>query len=147
MMRNILYQYPLPSIVLAMLCLLVAPPSQAESRQFGAYEVHYSVFASSFLKPDIAAAYGIVRGQDRGILNIVVRKDNATVEADMKGTRGDLVRKEDLAFRAIREDGAIYYIAEFSFVSAETLYFNVAVTPAGDTSVLRLEFNQPLYAD
>lgn len=148
-MMNLLSRLRLPLLGMLTAWLLQAAMLHAESRQFGSIEVHYSVFTASFLRPEIAAAYGIVRGRDRGVLNIAVRDTTppGPVEATVRGTRSDLIRKEDLEFREIREDGAIYHIAEFPFVDGETVYFNVSVTPAGATSPLRLEFSQALHAD
>ena len=54
--------------LLAMTALLLALPWQAafaEVQTFGRYEVYYSLFASDFLRPEIARAYGIVRANDR----------------------------------------------------------------------------------
>ena len=63
--------------LLAMAVLLLALPWQAafaEVKTFGRYEVHYIIFASDFLRPEIARAYGIVRANDRAVLNIAVRR-------------------------------------------------------------------------
>ncbi len=147
MMNTLQRLFPFPPLALTALFLLSAAALHAETRQFGAFEVHYSVFTSSFLQPDIAAAYGIVRGRDRAVLNVAVRGTAGALEARLGGTRSDLIRKEELVFRTIREDGAIYYIAEFGFTSGEMLYFDLAITPAGETSPLHLEFSQALHAD
>ena len=88
-----------------------------------------------------------MRGRDRAVLNVAVRNAAGSVEAQLTGTRSDLIRKEQLAFRAIREDGAIYYIAEFGFTSGETLYFDLAITPTGEATPLQLKFSQALHAD
>ncbi|HMV72289.1 MAG TPA: DUF4426 domain-containing protein [Pseudomonadales bacterium] len=138
---------PLLALTLGAVSLLVVSTARAETRRFGAFEVHYSAFTSSFLQPGIAAAYGIVRGRDRAVLNVAVRNAAGSVEAQLTGTRSDLIRKEQLAFRAIREDGAIYYIAEFGFTSGETLYFDLAITPTGEATPLQLKFSQALHAD
>ncbi|MCB1631247.1 MAG: DUF4426 domain-containing protein [Pseudomonadales bacterium] len=138
---------PLLALTLGAMSLLSASTARAETRRFGAFEVHYSAFTSSFLQPGIAAAYGIVRGRDRAVLNVAVRNAAGSMEAQLTGTRGDLIRKEQLAFRAIREDGAIYYIAEFGFTSGETLYFDLVITLAGEATPLQLKFSQALHAD
>ncbi len=136
------------SLFACLLALLVlATPLGAETRRFGDIEVHYSVFASSFLQPDVAAAYGIVRARDRAVVNVALRGPGGALAARIDGTRSDLIRKDALGFREIREDGAIYYLAEIKFISAETLYFDLAITPEGGTSALRLEFSQALHAD
>ena len=61
---------------LLLLLAIVASSSTAHgqySRQFDRWEVHYSVVNSTFLAPETAARYGIVRGRDRAILNHVRR--------------------------------------------------------------------------
>ncbi len=37
--------------------------------------MHYSVFNSSFLQPDIATAAGLTRSKTQGVLNIAALKD------------------------------------------------------------------------
>jgi len=138
---------PFAALAAWVLLALLATAARAETRQFGAYELHYSVFTSDFLQPDIAAAYGIVRAKDRALLNVAVRRDGATVGATLAGTRSDLIRKTPLEFREIREEQAVYYIAEFGFVDGETVYFDISVLPAGETRPLVLQFQQVLYAD
>ena len=141
---------PFATLATVLLLALLATTTRAEMRQYGSFEVHYSVFSSSFLQPGIAAAYGIVRAKDRALVNIAVRRgtgDAATVSAVLSGTRGDLIHKAPLEFREIREEQAVYYIAEFGFVSGETQYFDIAIQPAGEARPLVLQFNHALYAD
>jgi len=126
--------------------------ASAEMQQFGAYEVHYSVFVSSFLQPAVAESYGIVRARDRAVLNIAVRlrgRDGATraVASTLDGTRGDLIYKEALRFREIREQDAVYYLADFPFIEGETHYFDIRVRPEGETGELGLQFSKTLYED
>ena len=140
---------PFTTLAAALLLALLATAARAEMRQYGSFEVHYSVFSSSFLQPDVAAAYGIVRAKDRALINIAVRRgtgDAATVSAAVSGTRGDLIHKTPLGFREIREEQAVYYIAEFDFVSGETQYFDIAILPAGEARPLVMQFNHALYA-
>jgi hypothetical protein len=133
--------------LLAMLALTGA--TRAESRQFGDYDAHYSVFASSFLQPAVASAYGIVRANDRAVLNIALRQRSLdkAVAARVTGTRGDLIYKHPLEFREVREDGAIYYLADFPFLNDETLYFEVDIGPEEDSGTLKLRFEKVLYVD
>jgi hypothetical protein len=141
---------PAAALATGLLLALLAWTAQAEVRQYGSFEVHYSVFGSSFLQPDVAAAYGIVRAKDRAVINIAIRRgsgDAAAVSATLRGTRGDLIRKTPLEFREIREQQAVYYIAEFGFLDGETQYFDIAIQPAGEARALELRFSQVLYAD
>jgi len=141
--------------LLAMAVLLLALPWQAafaEMQAFGRYEVYYSLFASDFLRPEIARAYGIVRANDRAVLNIAVRRlepagGSVPIKAKVEGTRSDLVHTRDLELREVIEEGAIYYLAEFPFRNDETHYFKVRIHPDGDTSTLDLQFKQTLYVD
>jgi hypothetical protein len=132
--------------------LALAARASAETQQFGAYEVHYSVFVSSFLQPAVAESYGIVRARDRAVLNIAVRlrgRDGATraVASTLDGTRGDLIYKEALRFREIREQDVVYYLADFQFIEGETHYFDIRVRPEGETGELGLQFSKTLYED
>ena len=141
--------------LLAMAVLLLALPWQAafaEVKTFGRYEVHYIIFASDFLRPEIARAYGIVRANDRAVLNVAVRRlepsgGSVPIKAKVEGTRSDLVHVRDLELREVIEEGAIYYLAEFPFRDDETHYLKVKIHPEGDTSTLDLQFQQTLYVD
>ena len=49
-------------IIPFLIALCMALPAAAERKQsFGDLDVHYSVFNSSFLQPDIAAAAGVLK--------------------------------------------------------------------------------------
>ena len=135
-----------------LLLLSMALASRAEDRRFGDYVVHYSLFQSSFLQPSIAHAYAIVRARDRAVLTIAVRRDSEqpageAVGATISGTRGDLIYSRALDLREIREEQAIYYLADFEFISGEAIYFELSIRPDGEPGTLSLQFNQTLYAD
>lgn len=142
------------NLVRNLLLLLLLSPAVllAEVRRFGDYEIHYSVFHSSFLLPAIASRHDILRAPDRAVLNIALRRrtgDSSTVAvaASFSGTRGDLIYSEVPVFREIREDEAIYYLNDYRFISGETHYFDLSVTPADGSAPLRLQFNHTLYID
>lgn len=139
-------------LALATLLWALATTGLAEERVFGRYEVHYSVFASDFLQPPIAQAYGVVRAADRAVLTVAVRlRDgsggSSTVAAALSGTRSDLLHRKELVFREIREDGAVYYIADFPFLNGETHHLSVDIRPDGDSATLSLRFPTTLYID
>ena len=52
-----------------------------------------------------------------------------------------------LEFREIREEQAVYYLADFAFISGEAIYLDLAIRPEGQPGALSLQFNQTLYAD
>jgi hypothetical protein len=120
----------------------------AEMTRLGAWEVHHQVVATTFLKPDIADHYGVVRARDRTLLNIaVLGSDGTPVPVSISGTLRNLLdQSQPLEFREVREGTAIYYLAEFRHTDRETLRFAVDLVPP-DGVPQRLEFQQQLYWD
>ena len=137
--------------LLWVLLSLAGTVARAELRQFGDYDVHYTVFASDFLQPETASALGIVRAKDRAVLNVSVRRrvpGDATghpVEARPSGTLSDLVHPKELEFTPVHEPGAIYYLAQFPFRDAEQLLFRLRIGLEDRT--VEMQFDKTLYVD
>ena len=56
--------------------------SQAgEPQVFGDYTVHYNAFNTDTLQPKMAAAYGIVRSKNRGMMTISILKKSASAKS------------------------------------------------------------------
>jgi hypothetical protein len=73
-----------------------------------------------------------VRANDQALVNISVRKqltDGSDVAqaVTLKGTYSDLIQAKNLEFREVAEAGAIYYLAQLSFINRETLRFDIKV--------------------
>jgi hypothetical protein len=126
------------------------------SKTFGDFDVHYNVFPSTLLQPHIAAHYQLVRGSDRAVLNISIRRrsgDNTIAQpSQIAGTYSDLIQPRKLEFREIREEGAIYYIAQLPFSDRETLRFDISVQPLIDGpapigSPFKISFTRTFYVD
>ena len=142
---------------LALLFCLALPfaGAQAEERnmqQFGDYQVHYSVFNTSFLSPDIAGHYGIVRSGDRALMNVAVLKKQSdgsleNVRADISGTRFDLIRRDPLAFQEVQEQHAIYYLSDFPVQHRTMIYYTLEILPEGSNRSLEVQFRKMLYRD
>lgn len=129
--------------------LLLAPSAQAEQfRRLGAWDVHYVVIRTSFLKPDIAARNNIVRGPDRALLNIsVLGQDGRPVAAELSGTVRNLLEQvTPLEFQTVREGEAIYYLAQIRHTDRETLRFAIDIVPP-DGITQQLRFQQQMYED
>lgn len=129
--------------------LLLAPSAQAEQfRRLGAWDVHYVVIRTSFLKPDIAARNNIVRGPDRALLNIsVLGQDGQPVAAELSGTVRNLLEQvTPLEFQTVREGEAIYYLAQIRHTDRETLRFAIDIVPP-DGITQQLRFQQQMYED
>ena len=116
------------------------------------YEVHYSVFSSSFLDPKIAKHYEILRSPNIGVVNIAVRRKQevGTVAAISRVTGGvqnllQQVRKLD--FTEVREQEAIYYLAQFRFSEGEILTFDLELMPDMRMGPVPLVFRKELFYD
>jgi hypothetical protein len=141
--------------LLAILAISTLTPPKfgaAETLVIPGYEIHYSVFQSVFLSPQIASGYGIVRSGSQALINITVRRPSEQAAGDAQGavvvgTVFDLVHRKALEFREIREQQAVYYLAPISFQNGETLYFTVDVQPDPDHGSHRPEFTKALYRD
>jgi hypothetical protein len=131
-----------------LLCLLLALPAFAERKQtFGELDVHYSVFNSSFLQPDVAAAAGLTRSKTVGVLNIAALKDGKGQAAKVSGTLKNLLgQTNELQFKQVLESGAVYYLAEFPLREREMLTFSINVQ-VGDGAPHTLTFNQEVFPD
>ncbi len=133
--------------------LFLSPLTQAESSKvFGKYEVHYSVLNTTFLSPQVAAAYGVVRGKDKALINVAIRenlpggKDKAK-RAIVSGNSFDLIHRKELAFEEIVEQDSVYYIAELGFRDKELLAFTIKIQPDPNISPYILKFSKTLYHD
>lgn len=134
------------------LLVAISPSLHAEQKEsFGDYEVHYSAFVSTFLTPEVAKEYGIVRSRAVGVVNISVLKKSDSgifepVAAHVEGVMtNDIQQKKHLGFRRIKEGKAIYFITEIQYMEGEVLSFNISATPEGQQQPLKLRFSQTFY--
>lgn len=127
-----------------------APPVTSTSSSFGKDTVHYSVVNTTFLTPQVAESYGIIRGEDKFIINVSVRRQldtsNIAVRAKVKGNSSDLIHRTPLEFKEIIEQDAIYYIAEFELSNDERQDFRLSVNVDNRPSY-DIQFNKMLYID
>lgn len=131
-----------------LLSLFMAVSAQAEVKfvkSFGDLEVHYIVFNSTFLQPDIAAANGLVRGPKTAVVNISMIKDGQGQAGSVSGEfRNLLSQRQELKFNEVREGEAVYYLAQFNFDSREVLNFDLRVR-ANDGPEHELKFTQEVF--
>ena len=132
------------AIVVLVLAMAVAHADQFE--RFGDWQVHYIAFNASMLSAEIAERYGLVRGRNKGLVNITaVGPTNRGQKATVKGSfRNLLDQRTRLDFREIDDAGTIYYLAAFDFANAENLRFEVTIDLPGHGAET-LRFQQPLY--
>lgn len=122
------------------------------TRTFGDDTVHFSVFNTSFLSPDVARSYGIVRGRDRFLINVAVQhrdgNQQRAIRAEVSGTTSDLIHRTPLEFREVIEQDAVYYIAEFTIdTKEERRDFRLQVNTATRTLPYDIQFNKKLYRE
>ncbi|HUH37587.1 MAG TPA: DUF4426 domain-containing protein [Spongiibacteraceae bacterium] len=138
-------------ILITVLLACCAALTHADQKQvFGDYEVHYSVLNATFLPAEIASRYGIVRGKDRAIVNIAVRRrlpggETEAQAAVVTGKSSDLVHSIPLSFEEIRESGAIYYLAGLRISDKEPRSFEIKVQPDPAIAPYTLKFTKTLY--
>lgn len=135
------------------LLTFVAFNARAESERFGDYTVHYSVFNSTFLEPDIAQAYNLVRARDRTLVNVsIIRTDNGGttlgLPARVSGAASNLMQqRQSLEFKEISEGEATYYIAPLRHTNEETFNLTVEVQPSAGDGSFELQFSRKLYVE
>lgn len=141
-------------LIAGLLLTLTAAPAQAQqSLRFDNYELHFSVVNTTFLSPEVASQYGIVRGKRRGIVNIAVREhregmsdgEATTVPMTLKGRTWDLIAEQPLNFTEISEDSAVYYIGDFKFINREWRWFELSFRPEGADKTYTHKFKHQLY--
>jgi Domain of unknown function (DUF4426) len=121
------------------------------SQQFGDYVIHYNAFRSDTLSPDIAKQYDLTRRNNRVLINIAVLKKvldttGKPVAATVTGHASNLTGQlKELTFREIKEDTAIYYLADTQVSDGEYLKFELKITPEGETEPARLEFQKRFF--
>lgn len=139
----------------ALICLtLISSMAHAAgSKDFGEYQVHYSVFPSTFLDPEVARANNLNRSQSIGIVNIAIMQEGEngalqTVSGQVEGKAlNDVQQPKFLAFRRIQEGDAVYFIAEYQYRAAELMTFQITARPSGAGRDLPIRFAQTLFND
>lgn len=129
--------------------LLIASPALAEQKEsLGDWDVHYMVVNTTFLTPDVASTYGIVRSKYNALVNISVLDKN-THKAQRLSVSGEatnlLGNTRDLSFKKVEDGDAIYYLSVLPFRDQETFRFNIEIRKGNDSETLR--FKQQMYTD
>jgi hypothetical protein len=135
-------------LALLLLAFCLALPAMAEQKQtYGALDVHYSAFNSSFLQPEVAAAVGLVRSKSQGVVNVALlqagKASTGQVSGEVKNLLGQI---SPLTFKQVKEGTAIYYLAQFPFEQQEMLRFTLNVKGA-DGVPHSFDFSQEFFPD
>jgi len=146
------------SLFLFMLIFVVSTAHAEQKEVFDGpngseYEVHYIAFTSTFLDPEVAKQYGLVRSKALGVVNISVIKIDADGQRNAVGAvvetkmSNDIQQQQFPSFQQVVEGQAIYYLAQIQFRQGEILTFDATVYPEGSVKPLKLRFTQNFYND
>lgn len=134
-----------------------AQTDQAKSvettQTFGDYTVHFSVFNSTFVSPDVAKLYNLTRGNKHALVNISVTKTTSDqtslgLPAEVSGTATNMIQQQtSLDFKTISEGEATYYIAALRHTNEELIKFSVDVQPEGVTRPFSVSFSRTLHVE
>jgi hypothetical protein len=130
-------------------------PGTESSKNFGDYVVHFNALATDQLTPGIAQQYGIVRSQNRAMLNVSILRQDGDASGSARAVTGSVSASavnlngqlKSVPLREIREEDAVYYIGEIAITNAETLIFTVDVTPINEASRFTVRFMKQFYVD
>lgn len=138
----------LPFMALVTLLSSGAIADNKTYKEFGDTKVFYSSFNSSFILPEIANTYNIIRGKDKGLVNIaVIVGDNAGgTTALVKGTVSNIFAQQQvLKFFEVREGDIVYYLAPFEFENEDSMTFKIQVQPDSNKPAHSLSFQNKFY--
>ncbi len=122
-------------------------------RDFGDYVVHFNAISTNQLTPDIARQHGIVRSNNRAMLNVsILRKEPGTTGVPVPGSVSASAvnltgQQKNMTLREIREDAAVYYIGELPVANEETLVFTIDVTPMNEPSRFSVRYMKQFYVN
>ena len=139
----------LPRLMFLLALLLTPWATQAEQKvTLGQWDVHYIVVNTSFLTPDVASQYGIVRSKYSALVNVSVLNSESLEAQNIaaSGTATNLLgNAQPLRFKKVTEGDAIYYLATFPFENADTYRFSIELQRGQTTRTLK--FQQKLFAE
>lgn len=135
--------------LLMLLVLVVSFASFAEQKKtLGSWDVHYIAVNTTFLTPQVAKAYGVVRSNNSAFINISVldRRTKVAQEVSVSGTARNLLgRQKTLEFKQIQDGEAIYYLAVLAFDDEERYRFDIKINQGNNNQSLK--FEQKLYKE
>ncbi|WP_372965085.1 DUF4426 domain-containing protein [Marinobacter sp.] len=140
-------------IALAFGMMLIASQSHAGEKDFGKYQVHWSVYPSTFLTPEVAQANNLQRSKSIGIVNISIMTSDEygqprPVSGQVEGqVSNDIQQVDFLAFRRIQEGDAVYFIAQYQYRPGDLRTFNITARPIGHPQDLKVRFAHTLFND
>ncbi|MEH6357758.1 MAG: DUF4426 domain-containing protein [Pseudomonadales bacterium] len=139
------------SLVLSTLLIGTANAGVEETtRETDTHIIHFNVFNSSFLTPEIAQQYGLKRSKYHSMLNLAVHEKGATedkpIPVILQGTVTNIVQQQrSLEFQEIQEGSAIYYISDFRVTDDDLLTFDIKIRTNADSPGYDLKFKRRVF--
>ena len=135
------------ALSLSFFMALTAHADVKRKQSYGALDVHYNIFSSTFLQPETAKAVGLNRSKNQAVLNVSMVKDAKGQKGAVTGHFKNLLSQiETLTFTEVDEGDAVYYLAQFAITGQEILRFELQVTDSeGKTHLLK--FTQEVFPD
>ena len=135
-------------LCLFVLTALFSLSTSANEQTVGDITIHYNALSTSNISPEVAKQYGITRSARNALVNIAVQKNGKPVVANIFGHGKNLAGQlKELAFKEVKEENAIYYIATLTFTQGEKVSFDLQVQPEKEGKLLPLSFKQELFAN
>ena len=119
-----------------------------QKRELGNWDVHYIALNTTFLTPEVAKQYGIVRSKFNALINISVldRQDKSAQSVILTGEAKNLLGVvKKLNFKQITEGKSIYYLALLPFSDLEQYRITVNINDGLEQK--NLKFQHKFYAD
>jgi len=143
--------YPLILSLLTAFSLWVNAEATS-SHDFGNYTVHYSVFNSTMIQPEIANAHKLKRAGNLAYINIAVvnnsDSDSYGIAAQISGRSRNLLQQQQLLrFIAIKEQTATYYLAPLYYNNEDIYHFDITVVADKQTPTKTFTFTKTLYVE
>lgn len=128
-------------------------PATESYKEFGDYVLHFNALTTNQLDETVAAEYGIVRSNNRALLNVSILQNqnvglatavSGSVTASARNLTGQL---RELPMQEVREGDAIYYIGETTIANAESLIFTVEAQIDSEPEPLTVSFQKQFFVD
>ena len=119
-----------------------------QKRVLGNWDVHYIALNTTFLTPQVAKQYGIVRSKFNALINISVldRKDKTAQSPVLTGEAKNLLGViKKLTFKQVTEGKSIYYLAVLPFSDREQYRISIDINDGLEQKTLK--FQHKFYAD
>ncbi len=140
-------------LVLAIIGLDISAETKT-SYNSGNHTVHYSVFNSTMIQPEIANAHKLKRAANLAYINIAVvdnsdsHKNSYGIAARISGQARNLLQQQQLLrFVAIEEQNTTYYLAPLYHNNEDIYHFDITAVIDEQTPVINFTFSKTLYVE